>query len=748
VDVPTGKVLIMTSADFDTGTALVPSEPNRTAITLDTSGPCLRGTVRALIEDDGDAKMQPEQEAAAVSEATRYAEAILEAYVEHYGIAPVARSATGDATTGFPTGLLYGLVQSGKTRAITLTTAILFDNGIRIVIVLTSNNVELVEQTAQRLSLVEGIRFLTSLSHDTDRWERDQAHIATHLEETGLLVVCQKERNHQRDLISLLQEINARDLPAVIFDDEADQATPDTTQAARTGNRSNAPRYSSTTYRLTVANDRQTELGESLAETLTRNVFVQVTATPYALLLQHIDHPLRPKFTRLIEPGPGYLGGEWFFPEGLRNGTVSPPVVEVSAAEANGLSAGAILTPPEKLREAIAYFCVAAAVAELRSGTRSKYGYSFLCHTSVKTADHSHLDRLIGGFLEQISRDLSADTAGDVATAFTRAFAEIASTTDANARAVPAQSIKEWILKKLPLRNMRIINADGDSLNLTSGLNFLIGGNILGRGLTIRRLLVTYYMRSARSTQMDTMLQHARMFGYRGVDKDLIRVFLPRTSISRFVDIVAAERQLRRLMQGGNSGAIPVRIAQNLNATRRNILDTGSLEAYEGGQQLYPYDPEFDPAVLGNLTNRITALMKDRAFHGEIAMRSLVDIDWVLFEELVKSVRLRESDDSRWLASAIINVSHSLRTDANAQTAGAPMLWCRDMPRRSGPTLLNGAAGGDDPSARDPRCAKRLVLMMFLSPGDTDLHWGGVPFWYPTVLFPSQTGMFLFSASE
>lgn len=738
----------MTDATNDTGIALVAPDPNRTAITLETGGPCLRGTVRALVEDDGDARMQPEQEAAAVSEATRYAEAILESYIEHYGIVPAIRSASDEASTGFPTGLLYGLVQSGKTRAITLTTALLFDNGIRVVVVLTSNNVELVEQTAQRLSLVEGVRFLTSLSRDMDRWERDQAHIAAHLEETGLLVVCQKERNHQRDLIALLQEINARNLPAVIFDDEADQATPDTTQQARSSNRPNAPRHSSTTYRLTVANDRQTELGESLAETLTRNVFVQVTATPYALLLQHIDHPLRPKFTRLIEPGSGYLGGEWFFPEGLRSGPASPPVVEVSAAEANGLSAGAILTPPEKLREAIAYFCVAAAVAELRSGTRSKYGYSFLCHTSVKTADHSHLDRLIGGFLEQISRELSTDIASDVATAFSRAFEEMATTMGPDASVVPIQSVKDWILKKLPLRNMRIINSDGDSLNLTSGLNFLIGGNILGRGLTIRRLLVTYYMRSARSTQMDTMLQHARMFGYRGIDKDLIRVFLPRTSISRFVDIVAAERQLRRLMQSGNPGAIPVRIAQNLNATRRNILDTGSLEAYQGGQQLYPYDPEFDPSVLGNLTNRITALMKERAFRGEIAMRTLIDIDWALFEELIKSVRLRDSDDSRWLASAIINVSHALRTDTNPDAARPPLLWCRDMPRRSGPTLLNGAAGGDDPSARDPRCVKRLVLMMFLSPGDVDLHWGGAPFWYPTVLLPSQTGMFLFSASE
>jgi hypothetical protein len=189
----------MTSPDIDTGTALVPPGPNPSAVILETAGPCLRGTVRALIEDDGDAKMQPEHESVAVTEATRYAEAILEAYVEHYGIAPAVRAPDALASTGFPTGLLYGLVQSGKTRAITLTTALLFDNGIRIVVVLTSNNVELVEQTAERLSLVEGVRFLTSLSRDMDRWERDQAHIATHLEETGLLVVCQKERNHQRD---------------------------------------------------------------------------------------------------------------------------------------------------------------------------------------------------------------------------------------------------------------------------------------------------------------------------------------------------------------------------------------------------------------------------------------------------------------------------------------------------------------------------------------------------------------------
>jgi hypothetical protein len=732
------------------GTATISPDQDRVSISLETSGPCLQGTVQALQDAGGDAKMMPEQADAAVSEATRFAEAILEAYLDFYGDAPSARqtATTSGNRTGFPTGLLYGCVQSGKTRAITLTTAMLFDNGIRVVIILTSNNVELVEQTAERLSLVEGVRFLTSLEHDEERWERDTQHIARHLERTGLLVVCQKERNHQRKLITLLQEINASGLPAVIFDDEADQATPDTTQSARAGNRRSAPPFGSTTYRLTVANDNQRELGESLAETLTRNVFVQVTATPYALLLQHIDHPLRPQFTRLIEPGEGYLGGNWFFPEQLRTPPAQPPVVEVPAAEATGLAAGAVQTPPELLRRAIAYFCIAAAVAEIRSGARSKYGYSFLCHTSSKKADHAHLERLISVFLEQIERDLEARLVGDVSTAFDQAFKELSITAPGDVSAIPHGKIREWVLNKLPLRNMRIINAEGDSLNLTTGLNFLIGGNILGRGLTIRRLLVTYYMRNARATQMDTMLQHARMFGYRGSDKDLLRVFLPRTSINRFIDIVQAENRLRALMKGDVGGPMPVRVAANLNATRRNILDTGSLDAYQGGTQLFPYDPEFEPRELGNLTNRLTVLMREQAFRGEIAKRTLVEIEWSLFEELVKSVRIRDSDDSRWLASAIINVAHSLRSDSQGNPSLLPLLWCRDMPRRSGPVLLNGVAGGDDPSASDPQCANRLVLMMFLSPGDVDLGWGGQPFWYPTVLLPSAAGTFLFSASE
>ncbi len=49
-----------------------------------------------------------------------------------------------------PTGLLYGRVQSGKTVAMITFCAAAIDNGFRVIVVLTSDFVKLVEQTADR----------------------------------------------------------------------------------------------------------------------------------------------------------------------------------------------------------------------------------------------------------------------------------------------------------------------------------------------------------------------------------------------------------------------------------------------------------------------------------------------------------------------------------------------------------------------------------------------------------------------
>jgi len=50
---------------------------------------------------------------------------------------------------------------------------------------------------------------------------------------------------------------------------------------------------------------------------------------------------------------------------------------------------------------------------------------------------------------------------------------------------------------------------------LEQALNFFIGGSILDRGITIDNMLCFFYGRDPKKFQMDTVLQHARMYGAR-----------------------------------------------------------------------------------------------------------------------------------------------------------------------------------------------------------------------------------------
>ena len=64
-------------------------------------------------------------------------------------------------------GLIYGLVQSGKTGVLTVTGAIGADEGYRTIIILTSDNDPLYEQTLGRAQ--EAFRGWTSSARKTSR---------------------------------------------------------------------------------------------------------------------------------------------------------------------------------------------------------------------------------------------------------------------------------------------------------------------------------------------------------------------------------------------------------------------------------------------------------------------------------------------------------------------------------------------------------------------------------------------------
>jgi hypothetical protein len=181
--------------------------------------------------------------AAAVDEVLRQAADFTERAVSTYEaeIASGEVGANGSAAASeqpilaqrAPTALIYGRVQSGKTAAMNLASALCLDNGFRVIVVLTADNVALVEQTANRFKALDGPRVFSTVRDDFYEWEGQEDDIATDIANDGLVLVCAKDAFHIPKVIQFLALIDAPSYPAIVFDDEADAATPDTTLAAR-----------------------------------------------------------------------------------------------------------------------------------------------------------------------------------------------------------------------------------------------------------------------------------------------------------------------------------------------------------------------------------------------------------------------------------------------------------------------------------------------------------------------------------
>ena len=560
-------------------------------------GPVLRETLDALAAGANDSQPMPVDTLERVKQqVTQLMTSILRSYDTDVARGEVGPSSSGKTVEASPvpkacpTGLLYGRVQSGKTLAMITTAAMAIDNGFRVVVVLTSDNVSLVKQTAGRFAMLQGV--VVKESTDIGSWLADVDHVRASIAEAGLVLITAKNTSHLSTFVEFLRTVRAANYPALILDDEADQASLDTSVAARararSGGKARAAAAPSAIFSKTNVNEREGEQGLSIRQTLPHHLYLQVTATPYALLLQSTDSPLRPLFTELLEPGQGYTGGEFFFPKDVID-EGRAPLVYVASYEADQLGNG---QAPEGLRDSLAYFLVAAAAQGL-SNEKSKFGpQNYLCHTSVRKNDHQVAASRVRELLMEIYESLKGDRPREIArVALQRGLHELSRSVS---RPPSLESIESYVRRRLRDRELKVVNSEQDDAKFGPKLNFIVGGNILGRGLTIDNLLVTYYLRSAKIAQMDTMLQHARMFGYRQGARPFLRVYIPELQALRFHQICTAEERLRDLLgRNGKRDRVPVQVAKKLRATRTNVLDTSHVVAYMPGEHLYPAAPLF-----------------------------------------------------------------------------------------------------------------------------------------------------------
>jgi hypothetical protein len=600
-------------------------------------------------------------------------------------------------------GLIYGLVQSGKTGVLTVTGALGADEGYRTLIIFTSDNDALYEQTIGRArEAFPGMDIMGKADF------KDADAFLQRIKASTCVLVTTKNGGILNTLIENFKKGNLRGLSCLLIDDEADQASLNTRASKDDGKRS-------------TINQHILELRKFFD----KNTYLQVTATPQSLFLQTPGHEFRPKFTVLSHPGSEYVGGDDFFDDD------SALIREFPLADLSTISPGPQPQPtlhlPKSLLRALDTFMVAATYKRLDAPDQN---CAFLCHVSTLKADHNHIVRLLRTYKTDLTIGLKARKP-NVLSRMREAFEDLAQTHE-GIKASNFDKIIEAIEFLSPGITVKLVNGETDEdVALHSPYNLFVGGNKLGRGVTIKNLLVSYYGRNPKRPQADTVLQHARMYGYRRKDIGLLRLFLPPELHSVFKAINKMEQGLRNLIANSPSEEFRgIYVRSGLNPTRKNVLAPGAVGVYTGGSIYNPAQ------ILRNNSVRESTKTIDALLAG-IPDKKYVELPIKDIKKLV-SETIPDSDFSEhvWNSTA---VAESIGQFADLHKDGTGYVYVDrgrglQKPRRETQGILDGGEAGSVP-------ANKITLFMLR----TEPASGMLAAWWPQVRFPKGRYAFAFA---
>ncbi|WP_158509526.1 Z1 domain-containing protein [Limnochorda pilosa] len=399
--------------------------------------------------------------------------------------------------------MALGKVQSGKTLSYTSLIALAIDNGYRIIAVLSGTKQTLLEQTYNRLCDDLGANRL-SLAAFKNPTPPDLDVIQGVVNQAGSAVlVTLKNPTRLANLRRILGDPELDNYPMLIIDDEGDEASLNT--QFRRGRMS-------AVYRGIL----------ELRDELPHHAYVAYTATPQANLLIPIIDGLSPDFGVLLEPGSGYCGGGVFFGQDQDQYVRDIPADEADDEDSQGI--------PASLRLAIATFLVGAAVRHLRE---PQGRHAMLIHTAQRRESHRRMHEAVRNLLSLWRSNLTLPSTDpalvELDALFRQGYDDLSRTVEhipdwASVRQqLPNElAVEVWLVNSLP------VGSDPIRTSFRLRNNILVGGNMLGRGVTIDGLAVSYITRRARTeTNADTLEQRARWFGYKESYLDLCRIFLP-----------------------------------------------------------------------------------------------------------------------------------------------------------------------------------------------------------------------------
>lgn len=465
-------------------------------------------------------------------------------------------------------GLVLGYVQSGKTSSYTGLIAKAADVGYKFFIVLSGMDKGLRLQTQIRLqdgltgySDGRGRAAVEYPEEEAKRWSTftadevdgdfDPGRLPVGAARPPILMVVKKNGPVLRRLLSWLQSAprNVRAFPLMMIDDEADQASIDTTGGFMTGDSEESD--PSTINRLI----------RQLLNCFERRSYVAYTATPFANILIPADaeHPdsaigcdLYPKdFIIDLPKSRDYVGAEDLFGQSAFTGEEIEDEDGMDVIRFIPESETKLLETenPRVLCDALIDFILAGAARIKRHGESPA---TMLVHVSRLVHDQRRVAEIVKRDFKCI-RDKWRYQRNEIKEKFDKHWDDFLRVTELNEKTplIEFDELSEkFIGPFLESIQIREINSEsGDILDYGSEPPFLktivIGGDKLSRGLTLEGLLVSYFSRPASTRMYDTLMQMGRWFGYRRGYEDLTRIYTTPEIASQFAHLARVERQLR-----------------------------------------------------------------------------------------------------------------------------------------------------------------------------------------------------------
>jgi len=572
--------------------------------------------------------------------------------------------------------LLVGDVQSGKTSHMFGLICAAADEGFNIFVLLTTDNIILQQQTLTRAKqdlcdfcICDENDFLPFLSNNMRK---------------PVVVVLKKNSRILKQWKNNFSSTHfCAGNPLFIVDDEADAASLNTL----------------------VNKNKQSTINKALEEiknTTSSSIYMQVTGTPQAILLQSVQSGWKPYFVYYFDPGNGYLGGKFFFSD-----DISPYIIFTDNDEADGLLVDDEF-PENGLKTALIMHLISAAHIFLSGGTIC----NFLIHPSMETKQHSKFAEKIGDYLNEM---LIAADEPDTLDAIYNVYLSLKET---KADIYEFDKIADFIFEKLRNDEINILVLNSKSSfdennRYESGINIIVGGNSLGRGVTFPQLQTIYYCRLAKNPQADTMWQHARMFGY-DRDAGLMRVFMPPLLYKLFLDINTTNNSIIAQIKKNSGNDIKICYPNRLKPTRKNVLDSKTVGVFSGGVNYFPFYPtNNDVSIIDNML---------RTFSEDVHSVSLKFIITILAE--ISS----EKDD--WNKEAFIGFIKTILASNPSAQGKLIVRRERDISRGTG-TLLspNDRQLGD-------KYPSDVVLTLYKVTGTKG--WNGEKLWIPNIKLPSD----------